>query len=293
MSLRVTQNMVSSRLMRNLSANYERMGESQNQLSTGRKINKPSDDPVGITYALSYRSETAMTEQYQRNIDVANSYVDQTDTVLTQVNDMLQRVNELTTKGLNGTNPQTALDAIAKELGEIHEGMIEAGNSQINGKYIFNGQKTDQKPYTTGGETTDTAQIEYQLGMGVTAPINVIGNDVFGTGTSSLFSIVKGLQTAFETGDQTSAQSLYDQLKTGMNSFSEVRSEVGARSNRIGLMENRLKDLNTSLTDLTSKTEDADIAEVITKLQIDQNVYQASLSTGAKIIQRSLVDYLG
>lgn len=292
MSLRVTQSMVSSRMMRNLSANYDRMAVSQNQLSTERKINKPSDDPVGITYALRYRSETAMNEQYQRNINVANSYVDQTDTVLNEVNEMLQRVNELTTKGLNGTNPQTAMDAISKELGEIHKGMIEAGNSQLNGKYIFNGQKTDQKPYATGAETTDTEHIDYQLGMGVTAPINVTGNEVFGTGATSLFSIVGGLRDAFASGNQNAAATLYDQLKTGMDTFSQVRSEVGARSNRISLMENRLGDLSTSLEELTSKTEDADIAEVITQLQTDQSVYQASLSTGAKIIQQTLVDYL-
>lgn len=292
MSLRVTQSMVSSQLMHNLSANYARMSESQNQLSTGRKINKPSDDPVGITYALRYRSESAMTEQYQRNINVATSYVDQTDTVLSQINDMLQRVNELTTQGLNGTNPQTALDAISEELGQIYQGLIDAGNSQLNGKYIFNGQKTDQKPYTTGTETTDSSEILYQLGSGVTVPINVTGNDVFGTGPDSLFSIVKGLQNAFAAGDQTTASTLFDKLKKGMDNLSGIRSEVGAKSNRIELMANRLTDLSDTLESMISKTEDADVAEVIMKLQTDQSVYQASLSTGAKVIQRTLVDYL-
>lgn len=293
MSLRVTQGMVSARMMRNLSANYARMNVSQNELSTGRKINKPSDDPVGITYALRYRSEAAMNEQFERNIDVAKSYIDQTDTVLSEINEMLQRANELTTKGLNGTNPQSALDAIAKELEEIYTGMIEAGNSQLNGKYIFNGQKTDVKPYAIGTETTDAAHIDYQLGMGVEAPINITGNEAFGTGSTSLFSVVKGLASAFSSGNQATATTLFNNLKTGLEKFSQVRSEVGARSNRITLMENRLSDLSLSLEDLTSKVEDADIAEVITRLQADQSVYQASLSTGAKIIQRSLVDYLG
>ncbi|MNC26434.1 flagellar hook-associated protein FlgL [compost metagenome] len=129
--------------------------------------------------------------------------------------------------------------------------------------------------------------------MGVEAPINITGNEAFGTGSSSLFSIVKGLKDAFSSGDQTTATQLFDDLKTGMENFSQVRSEVGARSNRITLMENRLSDLALSLEGLTSKVEDADVAEVITKLQTDQSVYQASLSTGAKIIQRTLVDYLG
>jgi flagellar hook-associated protein 3 FlgL len=122
----------------------------------------------------------------------------------------------------------------------------------------------------------------------------VTGEQVFGSKTDSdnLFGVLKGLQNAFASGNQTAAQGLFDQLKTRMDKFLDVRAEVGARSNRIDLMENRMSDLDVSLTSLDSKVEDADMAETITKYKMDENVYQASLSVGAKVIQPTLLDYL-
>lgn len=307
MVLRVTQGMIQSQLLSNISNNVKRMSESQNQLSTGKKINKPSDDPVGISYALRYRSEISINEQYQRNIDAAKSAVDHTDTVLSQINEVMQRAQELTVQGINGTNPQSALDAIGIEIGQLYETAVSLGNDQYNGKYTFNGQFTDVQPYTPATASsvrTDDAKIQYQLSAGITIPINQTGNDVFGAADTvanpnkdNLFSILKGLQNAFSptppaTADMAAARSLMTDLTNRFDNFLGVQSEVGALANRIDLMDNRLKDLDVNLNDLSSKTEDADMAETITKLKTDENVYQASLSTGAKIIQPSLIDFL-
>ncbi|WP_152396368.1 flagellar hook-associated protein FlgL [Paenibacillus guangzhouensis] len=294
MSIRVTQGMMTNQLMRNVTKNYNNMNKYQENLSTGRKINKPSDDPVGITYALRYRSELTMNEQYQKNMDSAKSFVEHTDTIMGQINDVLQRASELTVKGVTGTNPQSALDAISAEMGGIFDTLLVLGNDQMNGKFIFNGQKTDQMPYSTGGESTDTQKVNFQSAAGVIIPINITGNEVFGENTDqdNMFTIIKSLQTAFKNGDQSTAVSLMDKLQSRMDKFLDMRSEVGARSNRIDLMDSRLKDLSLNLTDLSSKTEDADMAETIIKLQSQESIYQASLSSGAKIIQPSLLDYL-
>ncbi|WP_018754751.1 flagellar hook-associated protein FlgL [Paenibacillus terrigena] len=294
MSIRVTQGMMTNQLLRNITSNYNNMNKYQEHMSTGRKINKPSDDAVGITYALRYRSELAMNEQYQKNMDAAKSYVEHTDTVMGQINDLMQRASELTVRGVSGSNPQSALDAISAELGGLYDTLLTLGNDQMNGKYIFNGQMTDVEPYQAGGESTDTQKINFQSAAGVLIPINVSGNEVFGEGTDpdNMFTVIKSIQTAFKNGDQTTARGLMSQLQGRFDKFLDVRSEVGARSNRIDLMDNRLKDLNTNLTELQSKTEDADMAETIIKLQTQESVYQASLSSGAKIIQPSLLDYL-
>lgn len=297
MTLRVTQSMMQTQLLRNLNANVRRMSERENILSTGRKINKPSDDPVGITYALRYRGELSMNEQYQKNIDAAKSAVEHTDTILSQINDVILRAKELATRGLNGTNPQSALDAISEEIGKLYEQTVTFGNEQLNGKYIFNGQLTDKPPYTIDGapgESTDTEKRSYQFAADVTIPINVTGNEVFGSGTEAdnLFRVLKELQNAFASGNQAAASNWMDQLNGRLEKFLQVRAEVGARANRIELMENRLGALNLNLESLSAKTEDADIAETIIKLKADENVYQASLSVGAKMIQPTLVDYL-
>jgi flagellar hook-associated protein 3 FlgL len=303
---RVTQSMMQTQLLSNINNNLSRLDHNQNVLSTGKKILKPADDPVGITYALRYRSELSINDQYKKNVDSAKSFVDHTDSVLGQINDLIQRANELTVQGLNGTNPQSALTAISQEIGQIYEQAVTLGNDQLNGKYIFNGQKTDVQPYTSAGaaalpgpppvpgETSDDQTITYQFAAGVTIPINVTGKAVFGDGSDpdNLFTVLKGLQNAFANGQLSTAGTLLGQLQSRFSKLQDIRSEVGARSNRIDLLDNRLQDLNQNLTGLDSKTEDADMAETLIQLKADQNVYQASLSAGAKIIQPSLIDYL-
>lgn len=89
--LRVTSNMMNSQLLLNLNRNARTMNDTQLQLSSGQKINKPSDDPVGITYSLRYRAELSSNEQYTKNVDSALSWLDYNDTVLGQAGMLFKR----------------------------------------------------------------------------------------------------------------------------------------------------------------------------------------------------------
>jgi flagellar hook-associated protein 3 FlgL len=297
MASRVTPGMMQSQLIRNLNNNYNRMNATQEQIATGRKINRASDDPVGITYALRYRSELSMNDQYQRNITTATAAVENVDTVLSQINELMQRAKELAVRGVSDSSSKEARDAIGKEMDGILEQAVTLGNDQINGKYTFNGQMTMTRPYdiTTAGTTdTDDASVLLPLAPGVDIASNISGNSVFGasTDTDNMFSTFRLLRDAMYANDGATAGTAMDQLGTRLDKFLGVRAEVGARANRIGMLDSRNKDLDTTLNSLSAKTEDADIALAITKLQRDENVYQASLSVGSKIIQPSLVDYL-
>ncbi|MEK4734127.1 flagellar hook-associated protein FlgL [Paenibacillus sp. FSL L8-0641] len=305
--MRVTNNMLSSQLLLNLNRNSERMNNTQNQMATGRKLNKPSDDPVGITYSLRYRSELSSNEQYQRNVDSAVSWLDFNDTVMDQAGQIMQRVRELTVQASTGTNPQSALDSINKEIGQLKEQMIDVVNSQLNGKYIFNGQTYDKKPYdlplnadnthdTSGAASiaTDTGNVNFIVGENVALPINVTGNEVVGISTDAdnLFTIFNQLSAALATGDIKASGDQLANIDSRVEKMLKVRSEMGAKSNRVELMQSRLSDLKVNLTDLQSKTEDADYAELLMNSKIQENIYNASLSAGAKIISASLVDFL-
>lgn len=308
MSLRVTQGMMQTQVLRNINNNLLSIDKNQTMLSTGRKINKASDDPIGATYAMRYRSQLNVMDQYTRNISSAKTNLDATDTALSSINDLLQRAKEITTQGVNGTNPQTALDAIAEELGQIYNQAVNLGNTQINGKTIFNGQKTDVQPYDVDNAATqssDDQQITYKIYDGTSVPVNVTGNDVFGDPApanylddldnlsgDNMFAVLKGLQTAFQQGKTDTASKLMDKLTSRMDKVLDISSSVGAVTNRVDLVSSRVDDLNQSFTDMLSSTEDADIAELAINLQNGQDVYQASLSVGAKLMQKSLVDYL-
>lgn len=297
MAGRVTQGMLNTQLLRNLNQNLNRMDRLQNELATGRKINKPSDDPVGIGFAMRYRGELSANDQYQRNIDSATSWLEYTDTMLDQAGNVLQRTRELTVQAANGTNSQTALDAIKSEVIQLHEQLVSIGNSEFNGKHVFNGQKTNIPPFaleSAMNEWTDTADIKFEIGAGVKLPVNVTGNTVFGEPgkVDNAFAVMDKLINALEIGDFKELNTELGNLDTRLNSFSEVRADVGARANRVELAEDRVKDISINLQTLLSNTEDADMAETITNLKTVENVYEASLSAGSRLIRPSLIDFL-
>jgi flagellar hook-associated protein 3 FlgL len=297
MGTRITQNMLNTQLMRNLNSNLKRMDNSQNQLATGRRINKPSDDPVGITFGLRYRSELAQNDQFSSNADAATSWLDYTDVTLGQAGDVLQRVRELTVQAANGTNSPEALQAIKSEVSQLTEQMVTIGNSQFNGKYVFNGQLTNKAPYTLANaenEVTDTQNINFELGAGVKMPISTTGNAIFGQAGSedNLFKVLKNIQADLSSSNYANITKDIGGLDKRMDAFLEVRADVGAKSNRIDLVSQRLKDIGVNLQTMQSKVEDADIPAVITSLKTDENVYNSSLDVGAKLIKPSLIDFL-
>lgn len=297
--------MMSSQMMLNLNRNAQKMNNTQLQLATGRKLNKPSDDPVGITYALRYRGELASNEQYQKNVDNAISWLEFNDTVLDQTGSVLQKVRELSVQAATGSNPQSALDSIKEEMSQLKEQLIDISNSKLNGKYVFNGQEYNKKPYdflsksdgtsdTSGAAsvTTDTGDISYMVGESVQLSINVTGTEVFGSGQDSVFVLMDRISDALASGEYDKISGELDNIDSRMNQILSTRAEVGAKTNRIELMQGRLSDLEVNLSELQSKTEDTNYAELIMLSKIQENIYNASLSSGAKIIQPSLVDFL-
>lgn len=305
--IRVTSNMMSNQLMMNINRNAKQLNDTQIQMSTGMKINKPSDDPVGITYALRYRTELSSNAQYQSNVDSAVSWLDYTDTVVSQTNEVLQRMRELTVTASNSTNPQSALDSIQLEINQLKEQFIDIGNTQLNGKYIFNGQAYDQKPYSFSrdadgisdtsnftADMLDTGDVNYAVGSGIQLGVNVSGNAVLGSAdeTDNVFAIADRLSKALEDGDFDAISAELTEIDTRVEKLTAAQAGIGAKMNRVELMLNRLGDMEYNLTSLQAKTEDADYAELAIQSQIQENVYNATLSVGAKIISSSLVDFL-
>jgi flagellar hook-associated protein 3 FlgL len=160
---------------------------------------------------------------------------------------------------------------------------------------------TDKQPYdaatayTATAPDTDDQLFKVGFSADVTLPTNVTGGEVFGktADADNLFKVLKDIQNALTpTGNKSALSDAFARLKTRYDQIINVRSEIGARTNRVDLIDQRMQDLSYNLTSLQSKVEDADMAETIMKYNQDQSVYQASLSTGAKIIQQTLVDYL-
>ncbi|OWA36179.1 flagellar hook-associated protein 3 [Saccharibacillus sp. O16] len=300
MTIRMTSNMMSSTLLGNLNRNMYNMDSLENQISSGRKISKPSDDPVGVTYALRYRSQLAGNEQFQRSTDSAQSWLDETDSQMGSASDVMTRLKELMVQASTGTYSDTDMQAAANEVEQLKKQLVDIGNSKFGGKFIFNGQDYGSIPYPVADGTdysqidTDNSAVKYVIGENIQFQINTTGNEFFGMKGESdnVFAVMDRVITAMKTGQKGDITNEMGGLETRTTKMLAARSEVGARTNRVELVNSRLLDQETNTTTLLSKTEDLDVAEAVIKATSAQTVYQAALKSSANIMSTSLIDFM-
>ncbi|WP_456273254.1 flagellar hook-associated protein FlgL [Bacillus sp. AK031] len=291
--MRVTQGMLASNSLRHLSQSYERLGKYQDQLATGKKITRPSDDPVVAMKGMFYRSNLSEVEQYQRNTSEAYLWMDNSEAGLTQANSALQRVRELVIQGKNGTNSEQDRLAISKEIEQLKQDLVEVANTKISGRYIFNGTNVDAPPVQHGNPPTvslNTDDYRVTVSDGVNIKSNINPEKVFNQG---LYDNLENVAKLFEGGYNAEAMDdALEKLDVNIDSLQAERSELGARYNRLEMIENRLGQTGIIATRILSDNEDADIEKVITDLTSQESVHRAALSVGAKIIQPTLMDFL-
>jgi len=177
--MRITNFMLVNDLRRNLNNNLERMDEYQRQLSTGRKINKPSDDPAGIVKSLRLRTSLVEGEQYLSNIKEAANFMQTTDAALNDINEVMQKIRELTNKAATGTNDPDSNRAIAKEVAELNNQLMMIANSTYGSKYIFSGTNVTEAPYQDGKWVGNNDYLNMEIGAGVKIPANLMMQEYF------------------------------------------------------------------------------------------------------------------
>ena len=143
--VRVTQSMLSTNMLRNLNSSYSKMSKYQDMLTSGRKFTRPSDDPVAAVKGMNYRVQLDKINQFQRNLNEADGWLDTTDTSLDQVGNTLNRIKELVVQAANDTNTADERAKIKTEIDQIREQIKDVANTQLGEKYIFSGTHT-QKP---------------------------------------------------------------------------------------------------------------------------------------------------
>lgn len=274
------------------------MNKTNEQLVSGLSINRPSDDPAGITYALRLRTNLTENEQFQKNVSDARSWMETTDATLDDAGQALQRARELTVQAANGTNDPSALEAINLELDQIKQQLEGVANSDLGGRYIFSGTKTNIAPYSAGVWNGNDKLLQHEIGPGIKLPINITGDKVFGTsstdsaGVDSVFEAFDNLKAAVTSGVGSDISSQLTELDKWVNKNLSTRAEIGARINRLELTSNQLSSVNLNLNGLLDKTENVDQAKAITELKMQESTYNTSLAVGARIIQPTLMDFL-
>jgi flagellar hook-associated protein 3 FlgL len=291
--MRVTGQMIAQTALRNINANISRLDKLQNQITSGKRVTKPSDDPIAVAQSLNYRTALSETSQYRTNIDEATGWLGSTDSALGGAIDLLQRARELAVQGASDTLSSQQRDAIRLEVDQLVQQTVQVGNSAYGSRYIFGGQKTDKPPYSisaTGVVTYagDDGAITRQIGTAAQTVVNVPGSSVF----PSVFSALDALTTGLKNNDSSAISASLTTLDIAIDSVLGSRSSVGAKVNTLESAASRASDVEVNQTGMLSKVEDVDMAEALMNFATQETVYKASLQAGAKAVEPSLLDYL-
>ncbi len=316
--MRVTNSMMISQLMKNLNRNLKRIENHQYQLATGKKIVRPSQDPVGITRSLQARTELSKIEQYIKNVEDAKAWLVEAETALDEINSLIVRAYELTVDAANDSKTPEDRQAIAKEIDQLMKQLLEAANSSYAGRSVFGGYNTAEKPFEVreidgqmfllynGEEIANLSdpdsqpdvnvvleKIEFEVGAGVKMDIATPGPEVLGTGNDNLYAVFYGLFQALNDGTNTDRISEYiGKLQDQQQHILSQLAEVGGKTNRLDLIKTRLEADELNYTSIKSHVEDVDHEKVIMEFMMAEIVYRSSLAVGARIIQPTLVDFL-
>ncbi|WP_052947792.1 flagellar hook-associated protein FlgL [Aneurinibacillus tyrosinisolvens] len=442
--MRVTQNMLSNTMMYNLNNSLSKMDRLQDMLATGKKISKPSQDPVVAVRGMFYRTSLMENEQFRRNTDEGVNWMDSSESAINESRDVLSRVKELMTQASSDTLDTTDREKIREELIQLRDHLGAVANTTAGGLYLFGGTDTLTAPYgevkpgtptpaggqydtltyapTVGYTNQNNASIDLEMSQSIYLSINVDGVQLFGQQKSGnipdapimnitdptkpeqlenqknyndawkadLFGLmdkmINDLKPSPNATDRygrllaadskgnplydpsTGQAILYDKndpthqilkkhnyitndkgqllaadaqgnpipdpadptnptktklfqpnstdyvltssedaarpksgkeltgyltvIQSHTDNFLQVQAAVGARMNRIQMIQDRLDTQHDGTEKIMSDGEDADLAKVITDLQNQENVHRAALASGSRIIQPTLLDFL-
>ncbi len=287
--MRVANSTIYDVIKYNLGNISEELNHANKVVSTGKRISEPSDDPVGLTQVLNIKSALSNFEQLGRNMDMGKSWLIASESAATNVQDLVSDAKALCVQMASSNTGAAQRISASENVRNMLEEVISLANTELNGRYIFSGSKTDATPFDQDGTYNgDGNPFEIRIGRDSSVEVGSDGEAVFG----SVISTLSDLKDALASDDVDGIQTAMDNLDADFDHISKKISDVGSKMVRMEIKEAIFQDLKINNTERLSKIEDADLAEAIIDLEEKKLAYQAALSSSANVMQLSLVDYL-
>lgn len=284
----------------NIQVSAARMQVLQEQVSTGKKINRPSDGPSETRKILSLRSEGRQLDQYKSNIQTAKQSLEFSSSALQSMTELVERIQELTVQGISDNTGQLGRRTIASEINALLESIFQTSNTSKSGLYIFGGTATSTKPFTaqinSNGKISgaiyngnrDLKRIS--VGPGINVPVNQLGVEVFVD--SGLISSIVRIRDDFSSGGKHFASGALTDLNQAFDTVINSVSNAGGVLKTLELTDNRVDETILSVIEILAETESVDLAKVILDLKEQETVLQAALASSAMLFRISILDYL-
>lgn len=295
---RMSSGQIAGAYVSDLRGIYSALADAQQAVTTGKRMLRPSDDPVGIALSLGLRRDAASVAAWQRNIHDSLTWLGTTDNSLGQALEVVQKAAELAVQGGNGTLSQEARDLVADAVEGLKSQFVEVGNSSLGGRFIFAGTATDTRPFDPVAEVAtapiNTGLVTREVSRGTVVSVNITADRLQGPGgpVPDIFTALDDLAAALRANDSDAISGALDVFDEHMDNISMLRGEVAAKINRLELTSSRFDSQRIATDEQLSELEGVDMAEAIITFGQREIVYKAALAAGARITQPSLMDFL-
>lgn len=297
MANRITINAINNTVLADNQRNISRMATYQEQLSSGKRVNRVSDDPGAARSALRYRAESVQTGKYLDNIAKGESFVNASDSALEQMSQVLDEAKRLAVQGANGTQDAASRKALSQSVDSLLTRMVDLSNTVHDGRYIFAGTATYTQPFARSddGESVvyqgNLDEFEIQIGPDSRVTVNQDGNTLFQQ-EGDVFGALVDLRNALAANDASTVSGLVQDIDDASTHLNDLHGALGGTEQRLELGRNQLEAAKVNLDALVSQSEDVDFADTIAQMQLAQVALEAGLQAGAKVLRPSLLDYL-
>jgi flagellar hook-associated protein 3 FlgL len=294
--MRITESIISRGTQQYISGNAEKVYRNQETISTGKRVNRPSDDPAAMAQILAFRKTIASIDQYSRNIGNAQSELNLAESNLADVGDLMTRAKELLLAQVTDTASADTRKIAAEEMKQIRDEIMQIANTKVGNRYLFGGTQTSLAPYDATSDSPEyqgnDGSVQTMIAPGVTMTTSPNGKAAFTKDDLDTVKLLTDMMNALNANDTQTINDNLGKVDQAMNLAIDARADVGAKLNRLDTTASHWDTVKLNLTQGLSNVEDADMTEAISQLNNWQTAYQASLSVSSKVFQQSLVDFL-
>ena len=273
------------------------LAKAREQVSTGRRINATSDDPLAMRQAVNEHATIGAVDAYSRSRDSAAARLAVADNVLSTITDKLTAAVVAGTSAQGSTTTAASRAAIALQVRSLRESLVADLNTTFNGNYVFSGTAADSQAYAlvagawTYQGNADTTDVEVESGRLVSVSFD--GQAIAqGSDTKNVLTALDDLATAIEAGDSSAMGAEIDAIERAFERTQRAIGSLGADSEGLDEARARLSTLRVAAETRRSLLEDANMAEAVTRLSQADTAYQAALAAVSTAERRSLLDYL-
>jgi flagellar hook-associated protein 3 FlgL len=303
--MRIPTGLFSRNFLSYIEKDSENIFWNNQRIASTKRIQLPSDDPMGTTNAIKLNNNITFNDQYIENTNDAISWLNSTEVGVNHLLNLLTNASVIATQGMSEVVGADARVAMGNEINQILEEMVATADNKVKGKYIFGGLETQTLPYTVQedaqGRITDvipnpvgiSGEIKRKISEEEIITINISGDEIFdlGAGTDT-FDVLIGLRDALYNNDSAGIETYAQQLESSITTMRRGIETIGSKLERLNTQLPKLDALQVERKAELSKIMDTDMAVELVELQKNQTVLQSVLQTGARIMGMSLMDFI-